>query len=106
MLISAPDARQINQIKYLSMKRFTILSAIVGMAFVIAAFVTAGCKDVPSNNLNRNSPAYQPNSPGYPMSPNAAVPAGVTPTPTNAPPNDLVPQPRPVLPPLNPSSPP
>jgi hypothetical protein len=88
------------------MKTFTILSAIVGMALVIAVFVTAGCKDVPPNNPNRNSPAYQPNSSGYPMSPNAAVPAGAAPASTNSPPNDLAPQPHPVVPPVSSSSPP
>jgi hypothetical protein len=52
---------------------------------------------VPPNNPNRNAPAFQPNSSGSPIPPNAAVPADVEPTTINVPPN--VPYPANVTPP-------
>jgi hypothetical protein len=70
--------------------------------FALAAIVTLGCKEIPPNDPNRNAPAFQPNSSGSPISPNAAVPAGVAPPATNQPPNDMAPPPNPVMPPANP----
>jgi hypothetical protein len=85
------------------MRTILILASVVGMAVIIAAIVTTGCKDVPPNDPNKNAPAYQPiiapltNNPPAPLAPTGPLPQNNLATNTNLPPN--VPYPPNVAPP-------